>query len=169
MRKWTTLLSAAAFIFSGLSLFAQAKIAVVDTMRVANECKEGKKIQATLKTYHDGKQAEIAAKEQALKALEEQGKDPKISDEKKDELRTQFNQKLYEYQAFAKAAQDEMESKTQKLQGEFQEKLQKVIASYAEAKGYSIVVEKGICLYTAETLEVTPDVIAKMNEAYPGV
>jgi len=168
MRKWTTLLSATAFVFAGLSLFAQAKIAVVDTMRVANECKEGKKIQATLKAHHDQKQAEISAKEAALKALEEQGKDPKISDEKKEELRSQFNQRLYEYQAFAKAAQDEMEAKTQKMQGEFQEKLQKVIASYAEAKGFSIVVEKGICLYTAETLEVTPDVIAKMNEAYPG-
>ena len=168
MRKLATFLLAAALTFAGLSLFAQAKIAVVDTMKVANDSKEGKKIQATLKAYHDQKQAEISTKEAALKSLEDQGKDPKISDEKKDELRTQFNQKLYEYQAYAKAAQDEMEGKTQKLQGEFQEKLQRVIASYAEAKGFSIVVEKGICLYTADTLEVTADVIAKMNEAYPG-
>jgi len=168
MRKWATILLAAALTLTGVSIFAQAKIAVVDTMRVANECKEGKKIQATLKVYHDQKQGEISAKEADLKKLEEQGKDPKISDEKKDEIRTQFNQKLYEYQAFAKAAQDEMETKTQKMQGEFQEKLQKVIASYAEAKGFSIVVEKGICLYTADTLEVTSDVIAKMNEAFPG-
>jgi outer membrane protein len=168
MRKWATCLVAAALTLAGLSIFAQAKIAVVDTMRVANDSKEGKKIQTTLKAYHDQKQAEISTKEAALKALEDQGKDPKISDEKKDEIRTQFNQKLYEYQAYAKAAQDEMEQKTQKMQGDFQEKLAKVIASYAEAKGFSIVVEKGICLYTADTLEVTGDVITKMNEAYPG-
>ena len=168
MRKFTTLLAAAAFTLTGLSLFAQAKIAVVDTMRVANDCKEGKKIQSVLKAFHDQKQSEITAKETALKALEEQAKDPKISEERKDELRTQFNNKLYEYQAFAKASQDEMEAKTQKLQGEFQEKLARVIQSYAEAKGVSLVVEKGICLYNADTLEATADIVAAMNQAYPG-
>jgi outer membrane protein len=168
MRKWATLLLVAVFSLAGVSLFAQAKIAVVDTMKVANESKEGKKIQAVLKAFHDQKQAEISTKEQALKTLEEQVKDPKISDEKKDDLRTQFNQKLYEYQAFAKASQEEMEGKTQKMQGEFQEKLAKVIQSYAQAKSISIIVEKGICLYNADTLEVTADVIAAMNQAYPG-
>ena len=62
MRKWATVLLAAALTLTGLSLFAQAKIAVVDTMKVANESKEGKKIQASLKAYHDQKQAECRAR-----------------------------------------------------------------------------------------------------------
>ena len=125
MQNWATLAVAATLTLVSAAAFAQAqqKIAVVDMMKVANECKEGKKIQATLKDYHDKKQGEISAKEADLKALEDKSKDPKISDAAKDDLRNQFTQKMYEYQAFAKAAQDEMESRSQKMQHEFQGKL----------------------------------------------
>ena len=168
MRKWAAFAVAATLSLVTAGAFAQAKIAVVDTGRVASESKEGKKIQATLKAFHDQKQAEISAKESELKALEDRGKDPKISDDKKEEARNQFTQKMYEYQAFAKAAQDEMDGRQQKLQQDFQQKIVVVINKYAQSKGVSLVVEKGICLYTADALDSTDDVIAAMNVAYPG-
>jgi outer membrane protein len=170
MQKWATLAVAATLTLVSAAAFAQAqqKVAVVEMMKVANECKEGKKIQATLKDYHDKKQGEINAKEADLKALEDKSKDPKISDASKDDLRNQFTQKMYEYQAFAKAAQDEMESRSQKLQQEFQTKLAGVIAKYAQSKGISMVVEKSVTLFSADSLDITADVIAEMNKAYPG-
>jgi outer membrane protein len=168
MRKWATFAIATTLTLATAGLWAQAKIAVVDTMKVANESKEGKKIQATLKAFHDQKQGEITTREADLKALEEKSKDPKISEDKKDEIKNQFNQKMYEYQAFAKAAQDEMESRSQKLQADFQQKLSGVIDKYSQSKGYSLVVEKGICLYNADALDITDDIIAAMNQAYPG-
>ncbi len=75
---------------------------------------------------------------------------------------------MYEYQAFAKAAQDEMEGRSQKLQQDFQGKLAGVIAKYAQAKGISMVVEKSVTLFSADSLDITADVIAEMNKAYPG-
>jgi outer membrane protein len=170
MRKRITLALVAALCLAATSLFAQqsTKIGIVDTMKIANESKEGKRIQSSLKAYRDQKQNEINSKEAELKALEEKIKDPKFADDKKDEYRQQYNEKMYAYQAFAKAAQDEMEGRTEKMQGEFQGKLQQVIAKYAQAKGFSLIVEKGICLYNADTLDVTPDVIAEMNKSYPG-
>ena len=170
MQKWATLAVAATLTLVSAAAFAQAsqKVAVLDTMKVANESKEGKKIQAVLKDYHDKKQGEINAKEADLKALEDKSKDPKISDASKDDLRNQFTQKMYEYQAFAKAAQDEMENRSQKMQQEFQGKLAGVISKYAQSKGISLVVEKGICLFNADSLDITADVIAEMNKAYPG-
>lgn len=171
MRHWVSFAIGATLTLISAGAFAQAqtKIAVLDTMKVANESKEGKKIQAALKDYHDKKQSEISAKEADLKVLEDKSKDPKISDTAKDELRNQFTQKMYEYQAFAKAAQDEMENRSQKMQNDFQGKLAGVIAKYAQAKGISVVVEKGICLFNADSLEVTIDIIAEMNKSYPGV
>ncbi|MFZ5984176.1 MAG: OmpH family outer membrane protein [Acidobacteriota bacterium] len=151
-----------------VGLMAQTRIAVVDAMKVANESKEGKKIQGVLKGVHDQKQSEINSKEADLKALEEKAKDPKISQEKRDEIQSQFTQKMYEYQAFAKAATDEMENRTQRMQEEFQEKLNRVLTQYAQSKGISLVVEKGICLYNADALDITTEVIAAMNQAYPG-
>ena len=76
---------------------------------------------------------------------------------------------MYEYQAFAKSAQDELESRSQKMQNDFQGKLAGVIAKYSQAKGISVVVEKGICLFNADSLEITTDIIAEMNKSYPGV
>lgn len=171
MRHWASFAIGTILTLVSAGAFAQAqtKIAVLDTMKVANDSKEGKKIQAQLKEYHDKKQAEISTRESDLKALEDKSKDPKISDTAKDELRNQFTQKMYEYQAFAKAAQDEMENRSQKMQNDFQAKLAGVIAKYAQAKGISVVVEKGICLFNADSLEVTTDVIAEMNKSYPGV
>jgi Skp family chaperone for outer membrane proteins len=170
MRHWASFAIGTTLALISVGAFAQAqtKIAVLDTMKVANESKEGKKIQTALKDYHDKKQAEISTKESDLKALEDKSKDPKISDTAKEELRNQFTQKMYEYQAFAKAAQDEMENRSQKMQNDFQLKLAGVIAKYAQAKGISVVVEKGICLFNADSLEITVDIIAEMNKAYPG-
>lgn len=170
MRKWATVTIGATLTLLSAAVFAQAqvKVAVIDVGKVANESKEGKKIQSTLKEYHDKKQGEITTKEADLKALEDKSKDPKLSDDKRDEIRNQFTQKMYEYQAFAKASQDEMEGRSQKMQNDFQQKLQGVIAKYAQAKGISIVVEKGITLFNADSLEITADVIAEMNKAYPG-
>jgi outer membrane protein len=168
MRKFATAAIATTLCLVTAGLWAQAKIAVVDTVKVATQCKEGKKIQATLKSFHDQKQTDITAKEAELKALEEKTKDPKISDDKKDEARNLFNQKMYEYQAYAKAAQDEMDSRTQKAQSDLQQKMAGVIEKYAQAKGFALVVEKSICLYNAEALDVTDDVIAAMNQAFPG-
>jgi outer membrane protein len=168
MRKLIPVALAALCSLASLGVMAQAKIAVVDTMRVAGESKYGLKIQSQLKSFHDQKQGEITTREADLKALEEKAKDPKISDDKKDELRSQFNQKMYEYQAFAKAAQDEMEARSQKMQADFQEKLQGVIGQYAQSKGYAMVLEKSICLYNAEALDITQEVIAALNQAYPG-
>jgi outer membrane protein len=168
MRKLFTSALVAVLAFTAIGAFAQAKISVVDTMKVADQSKLGKKIQAELKAYHDKKQQEISAKEATLKSLEEKAKDPKISEDKKDELKSEFNQKMYEYQAYAKAAQDDMQQRGQKMQQEFQVKLAKVIAQYAQSKGLSVVVEKGICLYNAEALDITPEIINAMNQAYPG-
>ena len=170
MRKLFTTGLATALCLIATGLFAQqsTKIGIVDTMKIANESKEGKRIQASLKAFRDQKQNEITSKEAELKALEEKIKDPKFADDKKDEYRSQYNEKMYQYQAFAKASQDEMESRTEKQQQEFQGKLQGVISKYAQAKGYSLLIEKGICLFNADALDATAEVIAEMNKAYPG-
>lgn len=162
-----------ASLFGALSLLsvgalAQTRIAVVDAMKVANDCKEGKRIQSILKGVHDQKQNQITQREAELKALDEKAKDPKISPEKKDEIQSQYTQKMYEYQAFTRAASEEMEGRTQKMQEEFQEKLSRILTQYAQSKGISLVVEKGICLYNADALDITQEVIAAMDQAYPG-
>jgi Skp family chaperone for outer membrane proteins len=169
MRKLTMIgLTVGIALMTGIYAQAQVKIGVVDTLRIANDSEEGKRAHAALKVYHEQKQVEITAKESELKALEEKIKDPKFAEEKKDEYRSLYNQKLYEYQAFARASQEDMDARTQKQQAEFQKKLEEVINRYAVANGYHLVLEMGLCLANADSLDLTNTIMQEMNQAYPG-
>jgi len=169
MRKTIAVLLTVVVSMLTVSVFSQQlKIAVVDPQVIIEKSKEGQRIKSTLQSFFDSKQGEINAKEAELKTLDEKIKDPKIADDKKDDLRSQFQQKLYEAQAFAKAAQDEMDARSSKMKEEFGSKLDGVIKKYAASKGYSLVIEKNLCLFTSESLDVTMDIVAEMDKAYPG-
>lgn len=169
MRKLLTVGFGLALALVTANLFAQAKIAVVDPERIMDQSREGKRIQTTLKTFHDQKQGEITAREAEIKALEEKLKDPKYAEDKKEEWRATFNQKVYEYQAFAKAAQEEMEARQGKALGELQDKVNAVVNKYAAAKGFSLVLVKRLCVYSSDALDITGDIVVEMDKAYPGV
>ena len=168
MRKLLTAGFAFALTLVAANAFAQIKLAVVEPERIMDESKEGKRIQAQLKSYHDQKQGEITAKEAELKALDEKAKDPKLADDKKEELGNQFKQKYYEYQAFAKASQEDMEGRQNKALQDLQAKVSAVVSKYAASKGLSMVLVKRMCLYNADALDITSEIIAEMDKAYPG-
>ena len=169
MRKVFVLFSALVISLISVSVFSQQlKIAVVDPQSIIEKSKEGQRVKSELQSFFDKKQGEINAKESELKALDERIKDPKIADDKKDELRSQFQQKLYEAQAFAKASQDDMDSRSGKMKDEFGKKLDDIIQKYAKSKGYSLIIEKNLCLFASDALDVTSDIVAEMDKAYPG-
>ena len=169
MRKFLVIFSAMLFSMISVSLFAQQlKIAVVDPQQIIEKSKEGQRIKITLQGFFDGKQTEINAKETELKTLDEKIKDPKIADDKKDDMRAQFQQKLYEAQAYAKASQDEMDQRSAKMKQEFGDKLDGVVQKYAASKGFSFIIEKNLCLFASPALDVTADIIVEMDKAYPG-
>jgi outer membrane protein len=168
MRKFLVVFSVLIISMVSLSIFAQAKIAVVNPQQIIEKSKEGQRIKSFLQTFFDSKQTDISAKEAELKALDEKIKDPKIADDKKEDMRAQFQQKLYEAQAFAKSSQDEMDQKSAKMKEDFGTKLDEVVKKYAASKGLSLVVEKNLCLYASDALDVTTDIIGEMDKAYPG-
>ena len=149
-------------------LSQQLKIAVVDPQVIIEKSKEGQRIRNTLQSFFDSKQSEINAKQAELKTLDEKIKDPKIAEDKKDDLKAEFQQKLYETQAFAKAAQDEMDARSSKMREEFGLKLETIVKKHAASKGFSLVLEKNLCLFVSDALDVTLDIVAEMDKAYPG-
>jgi len=144
------------------------KIGVVDTLRVFDECAEGKRARGVLTAFRDKKQGEITSKEAELKALEEKIKDPKLAESKKNEYMSQFNEKYHIYQGWVQAVQNEMEAKERQSENDFKKKIDSVIQTYARTANVSVIIEKAICLYNAEALDMTNEVIREMDKAYPG-
>lgn len=169
MRKLLTVLTTFMISMVSVSLFSQQiKIAVVDPNVILEKTKEGQRIKAELQSFFEQKKGELNAREADLKVLDEKLKDPKLSEEKKDDLRAQFQQKLYEAQALYKASQEEMDQRSGKMRDEFGKKLDEIIQKYAKAKGYSLIIEKSLCLFASDSLDVTMDIVAEMDKAYPG-
>jgi len=168
MRKLLTLTLISLGALTAIGAFAQTNIAIVDEALVYQKCLLGQKKEAELKTAYNKKKTDLEARKKALDALRQQANDPKISQEKKDAIQSKFNQKVYEVQAMTKAAQDSMQDMARKSQADFQKKLAVVISQYAHAKGFSLVLEKMGCLYNADALDITQEIIAAMNQAYPG-
>ncbi len=169
MRKTIAVLLTVVVSMLTVSVFSQQiKIAVIDPQVIIEKSKEGQRIKGLLQSFFDLKQSELKAKESDLKMLDEKIKDPKIAEDKKDDLRSEFQQKYYEAQALAKSAQDDMDARSAKMKDEFGAKLDAVIKKYAAAKGYSLIIEKNLCLFAADALDVTQDIIIEMDKAYPG-
>lgn len=169
MRKTTVVLLTLVLSMLTVSILSQQlKIAVVDPQVVIEKSKEGQRIKNLLQSFYDSKQSEINAKEAELKTLDEKIKDSKIAEDKKDELKSEFQQKIYQTQAFVKAAQEEMDTKSAKTREEFGLKLEAIIKKYAASKGFSLVLEKNLCLFVSDALDVSLDIVAEMDKAYPG-
>ncbi len=168
MRKTLIFVLAAVTMLASLGAIAQDKTRVVNARKVYNECKLGKQIQLKLKALYEQKKKEIDAKKAALDALQKQAQDPKISQQKMRDLKNKYNQKYYIFQAYVKSDQDDMRSKAQQLQGGFQKKFMAVVNQYARSQGFALVLEQSACLYNANALDITPEIVAAMNQAYPG-
>ena len=168
MRKLLTSILVSVIALMAIGTFAQTKIAVVDFQLVYQKSLLGQKKDAELKAAYEKKKADLDARKKVLDSIRTQAQDPKISQEKKDSLQSDYTQKMYEMQAMTKAAQDAMQDMSRKSQSDFEQKLMSIISQYAHAKGFSLVLEKSGCLYRAEALDITQEIIAAMDQAYPG-
>lgn len=165
MNKWFLRILGIFSILFSLQAVAQAKIAVIDYGRLQQETKEGARISQTLKAFKESKQNDINAKKAELQALQDKLSDPKFSDDKKAEWANLYRQKGYEAEAFVKAADEEMQDKADQAAAEFLGKVADVVKKYASDKGYSIIVDKRVCIFSSDTLDITSEIIKAMDAA----
>jgi Skp family chaperone for outer membrane proteins len=156
-------------------------IAVIDMQRVFAESVMGKgyatRIDA-LRTEIDGegtkKQTELQKLDASIKALqdelEKQG--GVLSPEAADKKRQEIVRRNRERQAFLEDGQAELQrlreraqQQAQALQGEFQEKIKPHVEAVAKAKGIDILLDNSVALAVSKEYDITPDVVAKADEA----
>jgi outer membrane protein len=157
-----------AFLGSGL-LSAQAKIGVVSLQKALQDTAEIKQAEGELKARFGPRQDELAKMEKEIAKLEQdyQQNQTKYTEAALAELTGRIQTRQRQFQRNSQALQDDVNSVRQEVLSRVGQRLQEVIKKVAEEKALDMVVEAGNTYFYRPTLEITADVTAAYDKAYP--
>jgi outer membrane protein len=138
-------LAVAGFLMLTFTLAKAVDIVFIDTQTIVNNSKAGKDAQRLLEEAGKKAQAEIEAKQKALK-----------QDQKSQE----------EFQAFAIQKQQEVLKRRDELLGQFMNLVQKNLDAFAKAKDYSLILDKQAVLYGKPELDKTDEFLKFFDSNY---
>jgi len=149
-------------------LAAEAKIAYIDLQRALNECKAGKKAKDQITAKYKQLEGEFAAKQRELKKLkdelEKQGS--VLSADAKTEKERQYQQKVKDFQRFAKDARDSLGQKENDFSRELIKELVLLVREIGKQENYTLILEKneGSIIYGAKEVDLTDQLIRRHDQ-----
>ncbi|MGD1071754.1 MAG: OmpH family outer membrane protein [Bryobacteraceae bacterium] len=146
---------------------AQLKVAVVDTQKALAESDELKKAGAAVEAKYKPRQDEINKLQTDLQSIQQQLESGKLNQQAAAELQSQGARKQRDLQRLSDDLQQDFERDRQDILGKAAQKMRDVITKVAQGKDVDLVVDAGQSLYFKPALEITTDVIAAYNKAYP--
>ncbi len=173
-----TLLAATLGITAPLAAQAipTATIVLVDMDKVFTTSAAGKQAQAELKTRADGIQARLqslstqfGAEEQALgKTQPQQGATPAVIAAWQAKVKDFQTRKAKEEQDLRKRDAD-FQASRQSVLKQINEAAQPIISTVMKERGANIVLAEGATLQHIAALDVTPDVVSRLDKSLPRV
>ncbi len=147
---------------------AELKVGVIDVEYVIQKSKAGQGAKATLKKLFDKKQKELDAKQKDLLEVKKQLENPSdlMTDKKKKELLTGYQQGLLELQNSFLENQQELQKKEAELMKPILQKLEKVLTAMAEKEDYDLIMNRsqnGV-LFTKPAHDMTEAVLAELDK-----
>lgn len=170
-----------AFIYSllvGASLafatpaFAEAAkpvIAVVNIQQVMKDSTAAKTVREQLESKQKSFQTEITKKEDALKK-----EDQELGKQKSVLSKDAFEKKVTEFRVKATGVQKDVQAKKAQLDGAFEHSLNdiqqvvtEIISDLSKEKGFTIAVPTSQILYADKSLDISADVLERLNKKLP--
>ncbi len=146
------------------------RIGVFDSTLVWQQTEEGKKMQAQLAAFRDGKLADINGKEADLNKLKDKLRDQEVSlsDEKKSQILKDIDQKSIDLKRLNDDSTREMKAQFSDAQEQFQKELFLVVEALGKERKFLLVLEKTLTIYNDPSVDITPEVVTKFNQLYKG-
>lgn len=159
-------IGAVLLLAAGLASAAEVKLGVFDFQRVSEETTRGQELRGSLEKFGDKKKAEIAAKENELRALEEQYKAGAFSmtPDKRSQMEKDLQKKQLDLQSMRDSAQKEMQIEVNEAQSRFNDELLKAIGNLGRERGYTLIYAKEQVAFAAESVDITSEVIERFNK-----
>ncbi len=151
--------------------FADLKVGYVDLQRALTEVHEGIAAKAKLKAELDKRKTEFEQEQNKLRSdkevLDKQG--PMMSEEVRNQKFAELQKRLFDLTQKAEKLQMEMAQSEQKELKKIFEKMDPIIAGFAQRDGLTMMFEKtdsGL-VYAPASLDYTNELVRTYNDKYP--
>jgi outer membrane protein len=163
------LVCSALFVVSQIAS-AQAKIAVVDIQKAVFDSAEIKKASDDMQKTFKPRQDQAKALEDEINSLAKQLQDngDKMTPGQQADLQATGQRKQRELQHLNEDLTNDSEAYRNDVLQKTTAKMNQIIKQVAEAKGIDLVVEIQTTHYFKPAMDITADVIAAYDKAYPG-
>jgi len=166
MKKIVVVSIAALFVIGllcGNAAAKEYKIGYVDLAKVSDEYAKTKEYEKNFESQVKGKDAERQKYVDEIRKLKDE--QTLLSDKAKADKQTVIDDKIKKLQDFDKSVRDELVKQRNQMLGEIQKDIDGIIATYAKEAGYDIVMIKQTVLYGGSDLDLTSEVIKRLNVA----
>jgi outer membrane protein len=154
--------------FSAAAL-AQVKIGTVDLQGAVLGSAEIKKASAEMEAKFKPRQAAIEKLSKELQDIEQKLKagGATLTEQAAADLNAQGTRKQRDAQRLTEDLQADVNAERQEVLGRSTQKMQDIIKKVAEEKSLDMVVDLNNTLFSKPTLDITKDVLAAYDKAYP--
>jgi Skp family chaperone for outer membrane proteins len=140
-------------------------IALVDVEKILSDSKASKSLQGQIKSKREAFQKEFSAKEKELKATETTlvSEKEKLSAEEFAKKRKAYEEKILETRKLFQKRRNGLDTGINKAMGELRQAVVDAASAIAEEKKYDIVLTRDSVLIADKVLDITPDVLKKLD------
>jgi outer membrane protein len=162
-------LIAAALLVAAGAASAQIKVGVVDLQKVLQGTAEIKQADADLKARFGPESDKLAATEKELAKLQQDfdANQTKYTEAALAELSARIQTRQRQYQRNAQALQEAVARERQDTLSRVGQRLQEIVKKVAESKTLDIVADAQSMLYVKPTFDISAEVTAAYDAAYP--
>lgn len=146
----------------GSDVFAKEyRMGYVDLAKVSDEYTKTKEYEKTFEAQVKGKDAERQKYVDEIRKLKDE--QALLSDKAKGEKQSVIDDKIKNLQEFDRKVRDDLIRQRNQMLGDIQKDIDTVISAYAKETGYDLVLIKQTVLYGGADLDITPEVIKRLN------
>ena len=162
------MVSTALFVFVQVAA-AQAKVAVINLQKAVLESAEIKVASAAMEARYKPRVTQIETLTNEIAAISQnlQTNAGKLTQQAESELNSQGTRKQRDVQRLRDDLQADVNRDREEILQKAALKMTDVLKKLAEEKGYDIVVDAPYAPYFKASLDITPDLIAAFDKAYP--
>ncbi|HSE62899.1 MAG TPA: OmpH family outer membrane protein [Thermoanaerobaculia bacterium] len=146
---------------------ASVRIAVIDVERLVRDSALGKEAFSRVKKLSDDKKSENDRLQKELRDIEQklstQGQS--LSDDKREQLQKQYNEKSIDYKSFTEKASRDLDQAQKKELADLERRVFPIITQLGKERGYTLIFNKfqsGL-VFADETADITEDVLKRFN------
>lgn len=170
MKKIFGFMIAVMLIAAVPAVAANGKVGVIDLQKVLRTSAAGQAAKNEIATKAQAFQKTLEGRQNDLKKLNDEFEKQKmiLSKEAIAEKERDLQQKVKDFQRFGKDAQEELQQQDLQATSRILDEVAKVVKDFGAKGGYDVIVEKSTTLYTADSIDLTDQVVKAYDKQFKG-